>query len=255
MTESSPRPAAPHPGVSLGRVAIVSAGVTAAAYLVASAFIHWVDVTHRDSIHVSGSARERVTSDRAIWGAMVHARGTTLTEAYAVLGRDVPRVRQFLLDHAVPEDEIRVGAAVTRELYAQDADGNPIESQIVGYTLEQRVELTSSDIERVGRVAREVTQLIEGGVDVSSSAPEYIHSGLDEIKIRLVGAATADARARAEQVAQHADGSLGRLLSANVGVVQVNAADQTEVSWEGVYDRSSVEKDVMVVVRTEFVLE
>jgi hypothetical protein len=222
---------------------------------VAAAFIHWVDVTHRDSIHVSGSARERITSDRAIWGATVHARGAALTEAYAVLGGDVPRVRQFLLEQGVPEQEIRVGAVETRLLYAQDTEGNPIESQIVGYTLEQRVELRSSDVERVGRVARGVTQLIEGGVDVSSAPPEYIHSGLEEIKVRLVGAATADARARAEQVAQRAGGSLGRLLSANVGVVQVNAADETEVSWDGVYDRSSVEKDIMVVVRTEFVLQ
>lgn len=253
MTDTSS--SASRPGVSLARVAIVSAGVTAAAYLIAGAFTHWVDVTHRDSIHVSGSAHERITSDRAMWGATVHARGTTLTDAYAILARDVPRVRQFLLEHGIPEGDVRIGAVSTTELYAQDAEGNAIVSQIIGFTLEQRVELTSEDIERVGQVAREVTQLIEGGVDVSSSAPEYIHSGLEEIKIRLVGSATADARARAEQVAEHADGSLGRLLSANVGVVQVNAADQTEVSWEGVYDRSSVEKDVMVVVRTEFVLE
>lgn len=252
MTDTT---SASRPGVSIARVAIVSAGVTAAAYLVAAAFTHWVDVTHRDSIHVSGSAHERIRSDRAMWGASVHARGTTLTDAYAILARDVPRVREFLVAQGVSEDEIRIGAVSTQELYAQDADGNTIQSQIIGYSLEQRVEITSEDIERVGRVSREVTQLIEGGADVASSAPEYIHSGLEEIKIRLVGAATADARARAEQVAEHADGSLGRLLSANVGVVQVNAADQTEVSWEGVYDRSSVEKDVMVVVRTEFVLE
>ena len=44
-------------------------------------------------------------------------------------------------------------------------------------------------------------------------------------------------------------------MSARIGVVQVNAADETAVTWDGVYDRSTVDKDVMIVVRTVFELE
>ncbi len=68
-------------------------------------------------------------------------------------------------------------------------------------------------------------------------------------------AATRDAKNRAGQVAKNAGSSVGRLTSASVGVIQVNGANESEVTWEGVNDRDSVDKDAMVVVRTTFILE
>ncbi|UJR79804.1 SIMPL domain-containing protein [Sandaracinus amylolyticus] len=242
-------------GELIGRL-VWGAALVASVSVAVLGLRHWVDARYRrEGIVVSGSATQRITSDRAIWSASVHARGATVAEAYAILERDVPRVRQFLLDNHVAEGDVHVDAVDTDELYAYDEDGNVRTEQIVGYSLTQSVRVTSSDVELVGRVARDVTQLIQSGALVVSGAPEYIHSDLGEIKIRLVGEATADARARAAQVAEHSGATLGSLLSANVGVVQVNAANETSVSWEGVYDRSSVEKDVMVVVRTVFELE
>lgn len=256
MTTDGRETNGPRPRSELvGRLAW-SAALLAAVIVGSLAVRHWVDARYRrEGIVVSGSATQRITSDRAMWSASVQARGATVAEAYASLGRDVPRVREFLLDNHVAEADIRVQAVETQELYAYDEDGHARTDQIVGYVLTQSVVVTSSDVELVGRVARDVTQLIESGAFVVSGQPEYIHSDLGEIKIRLVGEATADARARAEQVAEHSGGTLGPLMSANVGVVQVNAANETSVSWEGVYDRDSVEKDVMVVVRTVFELE
>jgi uncharacterized protein len=238
----------------IGRVAVAVALVIGA--LVAGhAFTHFVDVKYRDGVQVSGSASRRIQSDRAIWSAVVKARGSTVAEAYAVLHRDVPRVRQWLLDQHVPANAIRVESVVTTELFPHDENGEEQRERILGYELTQEVEVTSNDVDLVGRVARDVTQLIHNGVQVESFQPEYIYTDLGTVKIQLVGRATADARARAMEVARNSHARLGPLVSADVGVVQVNAANQTEVSWEGVYDRTSVDKDVMIVVRTMFLLE
>src|SRR5262249_29989374 len=160
------------------------------AAIAALAFRYWVDARYRgDRIIVSGSASRRVRSDRAIWSAVVTARGATVAEAYATLHRDVPRVRQFLIDNHVAEADINVDAVVTNEIFPLDDEGNMRTDQIVGYSLTQAVRVTSSDVDLVGRVARDVTQLIEGGALVMSGRPEYIHSDLGEIKVMLVGEA------------------------------------------------------------------
>jgi hypothetical protein len=238
----------------LGKLFIALA-VVAAALVTAKSFDYFVETKFRDGISVAGSARRRITSDRAIWAATVHARGATLVEAYQTLQQGVPRVRQFLLEKGIREEDLEIGSVQSEELHTRTEDGIEIPEQIVGYSLWQSVTVTSEDLDLVGRVSQDITQLIEGGVDVTSNSPEYIYSELGDVKVQLVGEATADARERAEEVARNSGGALGRLVSARVGVVQVNAANQTEVSWDGVYDRSSVEKDVTVVVSTMFLLE
>lgn len=238
----------------IGRV-IVALAIVGSAAILAKAFVHFVDVKHRDGIEVAGSARSRITSDRAMWAAEVSTRGATLVDAYNILQQNITRVRAFLQEQGVPEDAITVRSAITREMHPYDDNGIELNETILGYGLTQQVQVTSSDIALVGRVSREITQLIQEGINIASSDPEYIYTELGDVKIRLVGEATEDARQRAEQVANNANGRLGRLVSARIGVVQVNAADETAVSWDGVYDRSTVDKDVMIVVRTVFELE
>src|SRR5262249_14402260 len=138
------------------------------------------------------------------------------------VAQGVPRVRQFLLQHGVAESEISVEAAVTEEIYAQNEEGQELRDHIAAYAMSQSVKVTSSNIDRVKTVANDVTSLIAGGVYVESSEPEYIYTRLGTLKVALVGEATADARARAQQVASRSRSHLGRLVSAHVGVVQVN---------------------------------
>lgn len=48
--------------------------------------------------------------------------------------------------------------------------------------------------------------------------------------------------------------SLGKLRGVNVGVFQVTSPNSTEVSDYGVYDTSTLEKDVTAVVNVTFAL-
>ncbi|MEM1414644.1 MAG: SIMPL domain-containing protein [Myxococcota bacterium] len=248
---TSPRPA--------GRVlvsVVLGLAFVAAAALLAGAFRHKVDVETRNVIRVAGSATVRVTSDRAMWSAVVSARGDTLQGAYAVLADHSRRTRAALVAAGVEDAEITVESVRTEELHPRHPErGYLIQDVISGYALSQRIRVTSDDVERVTRVSHDVTTLIEEGVSIRSQAPEYLFSELGDVKIRLVGEATENARLRAEQVAENTGASLGALLDARVGVIQVNAANETRATWDGVNDRRSIDKDVMVVVRTRFALD
>ncbi len=230
----------------IGR-AIVGVAVIASAAILAAAFVHYVDVKHRDGIEVAGSARSRITSDRAMWSAEVSTRGATLVEAYGVLDTHITRVRAFLQEQGVPAEAISVRSAMTREMHPFHENGMELTETILGYSLTQQVEVTSNDIAMVGRISRDITQLIQEGINIASSDPEYIYTELGDVKIRLVGEATEDARQRAEQVATHAHGRLGRLVSARIGVVQVNAADETAVTWAGASVGGTGDKAAMIV--------
>ena len=207
------------------------------------------------SLSVTGSATRRIRSDRVIWTARVQARAPSLVEAYRILQGGVPRVREYLVGHEIPPTEITIGSVTTQELYARNADGMEIPEQIIAYNLSQPVTVTSSDIDRVTTVSQGITSLIEAGVQVESYAPEYIYTQLGPLKVELIAEATRDARTRAQQVASNSGAQLRGLELARVGVVQINAANESSVSWDGVYDRSAIDKDAMTVVTTVFSIE
>lgn len=64
----------------------------------------------------------------------------------------------------------------------------------------------------------------------------------------ILADAAQDARVRAERSGSVVVG----LVTARMGVVQVNAANESETSAEGMNDTSIVEKDAFAVVRSVF---
>jgi hypothetical protein len=207
------------------------------------------------TVSVTGSAKIRVRSDLVIWRATVSARGANLAEAWSTLSKATPRVRQFLVEHRVPEKQIVVNAVDTEELYDRTPDGMEIPEKIIGYKLFQTIDVTSNDLDRITEVSRQVTELIEQGIEIESDQPSYLYTGLAELKIRLVSAAAQDARTRAEQIVKANHSRILGLASSRMGVVQVNAANETQVSWEGVNDTASIDKDAFVAVSAVYYVE
>ena len=61
--------------------------------------------------------------------------------------------------------------------------------------------------------------------------------------------------ARAKVLVDATGGKLGGLRDVNVGVFQITAPNSTEVSDYGVYDTSTLRKDVTAVVNVTFALK
>ena len=83
-------------------------------------------------------------------------------------------------------------------------------------------------------------------------SPEYYVSTLPQLRVSLVGQAVKDAKARAVEMANSGDSSVGALKSAASGVVQVLAPNSTSVEDYGSYDTSTIQKQVMVTARAVF---
>jgi len=204
-----------------------------------------------DAITVTGSAKKRIASDLVVWSAGVSAESAALTDAYKKLSEETPRVKEYLLSKGIPESQMTISAITTTQQKRRDADGAET-SEIIGYSLSQSIEVRSNDVAKIGQIAREATELINQGILIQSEAPRYYYTQIGDLKIEMLGEAAKDAKERAERIAQSTGNSIGSVRSAKMGVLQITAADSTDVSDYGVYDTTTIEKDMTAVVNVSF---
>jgi hypothetical protein len=213
---------------------------------------HGRDASRRQqTITVKGAARQRIQSDRAVWHITVRAEGQALPDTFSMLQRGVTRAEQFLKAADFKDAEIGLGAIDTETLYARNAKGQPTH-EVVGYALQRSFFIATVDVRRVEQSAGQVTEILQEGVLVISKAPAYYYTRLPQLKLDLMATASADARARAERIASSTGCKLGELGDAQMGVLQITQPDSTEVADYGLYDTSTIDKDVNAVVTATF---
>ena len=231
------------------------AGVALAIGLVLASIIGgWAFVKGKQgdqTITVTGSARKRIKSDLVIWKAGVSYQAPVLADAYRSLSENVPRVKSYLVGKGIPENEITVSSISSQTLHARDSDGQDT-GQITGYSLRQELEVRSNDVDKIAKIAREATELINQGILLESMAPEYHYTKLGEEKITMLAEAAKDAKKRAEQVAESTNSSIGSVRTSRMGVLQITPADSNDVSDSGMNDTSSLDKDITAVVNLSF---
>ena len=237
---------------------LFNAGVALAIGLIVSALIFgWFYSRNKrseEAITVTGSAKKRITSDLVVWSADVSAESATLTDAYKQIADGTPKLKQYLLSKGIPENQMTVSSITTTPQKRQDAEGNDT-GVITGYSLQQQIEVRSNDIQKVAQVAREVTELINQGLLIESKAPQYYYTQIGDLKIEMLGEAAKDAKERANRIASSTGSSIGSVRSAKMGVLQITAADSTDVSDYGVYDTTTIEKDMTAVVNISFAVD
>lgn len=212
------------------------------------------------TLKVSGSAQKRIISDLIEWEAQIRTRAQDRTVGFRELNQHMAAAVAYLTKQGVKRDEIHVSSASTHEIIEVEYQGTGAERiqrrVSKGWVITQSVSVRSTDIKRVEKVSREITNLLEKGVPISSGTPQYHYTKLGEVKVEMLAAAAENARIRAEKIVE-ASGSkkkLGKLWGANMGVINVNPANSTATSWQGNNDKTSYEKDIITIVHLTFQL-
>jgi len=230
-------------GVMLAVALIVSTSI-------AMGTVRRIKLTNQ-TITVKGYAEKDITSDWARWQGGFKVKTTALVAGYKELEEDLAKVIQYLKGEGVRREDVIVSSVSTSTQYKRNEKGHQT-NEIEAYFLYQSVEISTSDTALIDKISRGSTSLIKEGVEFTSYHPEYLYTKLDELKIEMLGQATADARERAEQLASKSGGRVGRLRSAQQGVFQITPRHSTEVSSCGLYSTSTVEKKVTAVVTIEY---
>ena len=207
-----------------------------------------------DQIEVTGSAKKQIRSDYAVLRLSASTQGASLQESYAQLEGYGQQVRAFLAQSGVADSLVTARPIETENLYRVTETGMQT-GELTGYRLTQRWEVRSSDVNGITALSQRATQLINQGVPLQSSSPEYLYTKLNEVRTEMLAEATEDAMRRAEAIAKSAGAGIGAVRSARMGVFQITARNSTEVSDYGINDTSSLEKDITAVVRVTFAVD
>ncbi|MGI8883742.1 MAG: SIMPL domain-containing protein [Pyrinomonadaceae bacterium] len=207
-----------------------------------------------EAVTVTGSARKRIKSDLVVWSAGISYQAPQLSDAYRSLSENIPRVKQYLIGKGIAENQITISSISTQTLKQQDQNGVET-SEITGYSLRQQIEVRSNEVDKIAQIAREATELINQGILIESNSPQYNYTQLGDLKIAMLGEAAKDAKTRAEKIADSTGNKIGAVRSARMGVMQITAADSTEVSDAGISDSTTIDKDVTAVVNISFAVD
>lgn len=223
------------------------------------AFLHAKNLSQ--TIQVTGSAKKRIKSNLMIWNASVTVESASLADAYGKLSRDVEKTKAFLIHQGVPENQIVISAVSTTPVRrgknspSEGANVGAISGPVTGYSLKQSLGIRSSDIDKITNISRQVTELINQAILLESEEPQYLYTRIAETKVEILAAAARDAKERAQQIAASTGSRVGGIRSAEMGVLQITAADSSAVSGYGENDTKSLEKDITAVVHVTFAIE
>ena len=234
-------------GICIAVATIVSSIILSGGFLKVMKFT-------REQITVTGSATKEIRSDYIIWTGEFTRRETDLKTAYRLLKEDLDKVKAYLAAKGVNEQEVVISQVVTTTVYKKNDKGNDT-NDVQGYSLSQYVEIKSNDVDKIIRVSRESTELIDQGIQFTSALPEYFYTKIDELKIEMLAKATENAKQRADGMTKATGNKIGFMRSAKMGVFQITPSTSTDVSDYGVNDTTSLDKKVMAVVTVSFAIE
>lgn len=231
----------------------ISLAIVIAAYILGHAFMH--RNKSAQSISVTGLGSKDYTSDLIVWSGSFSKKNMVLKDAYAELDRDRETIRQYLTSKGVKPNEMVFSSITINKDFSNtyNEDGNITSSYFTGYDLNQHVTIESKAVDKVEKISREVSELINSGVELYSESPEYYYTKLAELKIEMIAEATKDANIRAEKIAENANSDLGKLKSADMGVFQIVAQNSNEdYSWGGSFNTSAKRKTASITVSLQY---
>jgi len=227
---------------------IIVAGMIAASFYVTSGFVKIKSGSN--VITVTGSAKKQITSDLVVWTGTFSAKSQDLKTAYSLLEGNKNSVQTYL-DKQGLTDTIVYSSINTNVHYVMGQYGQQT-SEIEAYELSQDVTISSANIDKITEISRNITELINEGVQFQSQPPQYMYTKIADLKIEMLAAATKDATTRAQMIAENAGSKLGKLKSASMGVFQITPKYSNDVTDSGISDTSSLDKEITAVVNCQF---
>lgn len=206
------------------------------------------------TITVTGSAKRGIKSDRVVWKSAISYQAPVLADAYRSLSESVPKVKAYLISKGIADNQITISSISSQTLHGRTSDGAET-SEITGYSLRQELEVNSTEVDKIAKIAREATELINQGILIESMPPEYYYTQLGSLKIQMLAEAAKDAKERATQIANSTGDKIGSVRSARMGVLQITPAGSNEVSDSGMNDTTAIDKDITAVVNIGFAVD
>lgn len=208
-----------------------------------------------EKIYVTGMGSTDFKSDLIVWSGSFSKQNKELSTTYDLIKKDQEIINKYLSSKGIGHQEMAFSSVTINKEFKSiyNEEGKFIRQEFVGYKLTQRITIESKQVDHIEKISRDITEIINDGVEFYSYSPSYYYTKLAELKIEMIAAATEDARIRAEQISSNSDASLGALKNARMGVFQIIAQNSNDdYSWGGSFDTTSKMKSATITMRLEF---
>lgn len=231
---------------------IFGVAIVLAAYLLGNSFVN--RNKKEGNIAVTGLGKADFMSDLIVWEGSFSQENISLKQAYSDLEKDKKVIKDYLNAKGIADKELVFNAVSSRKnTRSRYVDGKYAGEDFLGHVLTQSIQINSKDVEKVEKISREITELLNRGIQFYSEAPRYYYTKLADLKIEMISKATADAKSRAEKIAKNSGGKLGRLISAKMGIFQITGQNSNEnYSWGGTYNTSSKDKTASITMKLDY---
>lgn len=218
-----------------------------------------------DSISVIGLGSKDFVSDEILWSCSFATISQDIKTAYTKIINDQKIVSNFFINKGFKPNEFSFGAVnfqkKFREVRTQNINSEMQYEQVFdGYEAKQDITFSAKKnsklMQRIEEVSSKTSELINSGIELTSNSIQYTYSDLPSLKQSLIEKATKDANERAVKIVNNANGSLGKLKFASMGVFQITGQGSTEEdSYGGNNDTFNKNKTARITVRLEYELD
>lgn len=215
-------------------------------------------VSGQQSITVKGLAEKPIQADSAEWTITIGVTSDTQANALTALADELKVVQAFLdkqgLDQSTWTIDVETIAPHYEEIFIKDM---PRQVQ-KGFDAYQNIRINTKDLAKITAANKAFLQLKADNHPVNAQPPSYLVSNLEAIKMSLIADATKNARSRATEFVKQDGVKVGVMKSASQGafyILPVGGADDSDNSYGGVYDKSTIDKTARVVVTIVYNIE
>lgn len=216
-------------------------GLAALGYLFGSAVDKFKG--YERTVRVKGLAEQEVPADIVIWPIQFTAADNDLSALYQGIAEKSERIKKFLQQQGIAAEAISLSMPAITDKSARQYDGRS--KAEFRYTALQTVTVYSGEVEKVRAAMDKLAELGREGIAFSQSGyqaqTEYIFTGLNELKPKMVEQATKEARRVAQKFAEDSDSVLGRIKRASQGQFSINNRDKNNPHIKKVRVVSTIE--------------
>ncbi len=211
-----------------------------------------VNSLSREGISVTGSAYEIVKSDSGKLTFDINVQAKTKAEAYNIMKKQLPVVKDYLVQKGIAAENIEVKTYNGYYTYKYNNVTRSYTNEVDYFKLSQPMEVSSEDVNKIKELSIDIQSLLDQGIDIGVNQASYFYSKLPELKVKLLGEATTDAKDRASTMLKATNNKVGKIQSVKMGVFQITDVDSTSVSDMGINDTSTIDKKVTAVANVVF---
>ncbi|NMC92679.1 MAG: SIMPL domain-containing protein [Smithella sp.] len=210
------------------------------------------------TVTVKGLVEKEVKADQAVWTLNFRRASADLKDAHAKIIADRDATLAFLKKQGFKNEEITWQPSKTIDKLAREYGQNE-QNNRYRYVVTSSLRVTTKNIDVVTRALGATEELLKAGILLDgqqgegTANPRYVVTAFNALRPQLLAEATKNARFTAEQFASDSGARIGKIRSANQGMIQIFGSEGNDES--GPYSPTSTPvKKIRVVSTFEFEL-